>query len=171
MRIHALVFAAGLLLNCQGSPTSDARKQYNQGLQKMTESNLDGASSDFVEARGNAGGDGELRFRSAMALGKTEGVRAEQAEAENPDAALKALETSASWYSDALRLREDDKDAREALQTVRWRAQVLADKINKGENGLEPRIVKAIEEQRRICLLYTSPSPRDQRGSRMPSSA
>ena len=25
--------------------------------------------------------------------------------------------------------------------------------------------------KRRICLLYTSPSPRDQRGSRMPSSA
>ena len=30
--------------------------------------------------------------------------------------------------------------------------------------------VKAIEN-RIICLLYTSPSPRDQRGSRMPSSA
>ena len=27
------------------------------------------------------------------------------------------------------------------------------------------------ENQRNICLLYTSPSPRDQRGSRMPSSA
>ena len=27
------------------------------------------------------------------------------------------------------------------------------------------------ERQARICLLYTSPSPRDQRGSRMPSSA
>ena len=26
-------------------------------------------------------------------------------------------------------------------------------------------------EQSRSCLLYTSPSPRDQRGSRMPSSA
>ena len=26
-------------------------------------------------------------------------------------------------------------------------------------------------EKYRICLLYTSPSPRDQRGSRMPSSA
>ena len=26
-------------------------------------------------------------------------------------------------------------------------------------------------ERLRICLLYTSPSPRDQRGSRMPSSA
>ena len=28
-----------------------------------------------------------------------------------------------------------------------------------------------IEELSRVCLLYTSPSPRDQRGSRMPSSA
>ena len=27
------------------------------------------------------------------------------------------------------------------------------------------------KEYRSICLLYTSPSPRDQRGSRMPSSA
>ena len=31
-------------------------------------------------------------------------------------------------------------------------------------NGLKARVTKA-------CLLYTSPSPRDQRGSRMPSSA
>ena len=29
----------------------------------------------------------------------------------------------------------------------------------------------AIEYYDRVCLLYTSPSPRDQRGSRMPSSA
>ena len=28
-----------------------------------------------------------------------------------------------------------------------------------------------IGKRQRICLLYTSPSPRDQRGSRMPSSA
>ena len=28
-----------------------------------------------------------------------------------------------------------------------------------------------VEERRKDCLLYTSPSPRDQRGSRMPSSA
>ena len=31
--------------------------------------------------------------------------------------------------------------------------------------------VKKIIDQNRTCLLYTSPSPRDQRGSRMPSSA
>ena len=29
----------------------------------------------------------------------------------------------------------------------------------------------AIDEKINVCLLYTSPSPRDQRGSRMPSSA
>ena len=30
---------------------------------------------------------------------------------------------------------------------------------------------QVLEESIDICLLYTSPSPRDQRGSRMPSSA
>ena len=32
-------------------------------------------------------------------------------------------------------------------------------------------IFKRVADQYRSCLLYTSPSPRDQRGSRMPSSA
>ena len=40
---------------------------------------------------------------------------------------------------------------------------VLASEIE-AEHGIEPEIIT-------ICLLYTSPSPRDQRGSRMPSSA
>ena len=31
--------------------------------------------------------------------------------------------------------------------------------------------ITAITAQNTTCLLYTSPSPRDQRGSRMPSSA
>ena len=33
------------------------------------------------------------------------------------------------------------------------------------------RIVESNDSFAEICLLYTSPSPRDQRGSRMPSSA
>ena len=33
----------------------------------------------------------------------------------------------------------------------------------------KPRVVVLVRA--RVCLLYTSPSPRDQRGSRMPSSA
>ena len=35
--------------------------------------------------------------------------------------------------------------------------------------GVGPRYCPSIEDK--VCLLYTSPSPRDQRGSRMPSSA
>ena len=31
--------------------------------------------------------------------------------------------------------------------------------------------VKSVDNVYKACLLYTSPSPRDQRGSRMPSSA
>ena len=38
--------------------------------------------------------------------------------------------------------------------------------IAKGDNGSGEIIVRFKD-----CLLYTSPSPRDQRGSRMPSSA
>ena len=33
------------------------------------------------------------------------------------------------------------------------------------------RRVEKMKEVSTVCLLYTSPSPRDQRGSRMPSSA
>jgi len=35
----------------------------------------------------------------------------------------------------------------------------------------EHRIICSLERHMKCCLLYTSPSPRDQRGSRMPSSA
>ena len=31
--------------------------------------------------------------------------------------------------------------------------------------------VRDVNDPLKVCLLYTSPSPRDQRGSRMPSSA
>ena len=60
----------------------------------------------------------------------------------------------------------------------------------RGQRGQEPREVRPFDDERRrvarrrvvgldlervavgrACLLYTSPSPRDQRGSRMPSSA
>ena len=36
---------------------------------------------------------------------------------------------------------------------------------------LENTLIKSFQPRYNVCLLYTSPSPRDQRGSRMPSSA
>ena len=45
---------------------------------------------------------------------------------------------------------------------------VVTDNVKMSTN---PPDDNAIEEAVKICLLYTSPSPRDQRGSRMPSCA
>ena len=57
-------------------------------------------------------------------------------------------------------------------------AEIGADEVpqlliyNKADRiGMETRIDSDPEGQPEICLLYTSPSPRDQRGARMPSSA
>ena len=43
--------------------------------------------------------------------------------------------------------------------------------LSEGLRLLKAKESLAVEIQRGFCLLYTSPSPRDQRGSRMPSSA
>ena len=40
-----------------------------------------------------------------------------------------------------------------------------------GTQGLNITQIEDLAPRYRYCLLYTSPSPRDQRGSRMPSSA
>ena len=55
------------------------------------------------------------------------------------------------------------------------RAEQIAvlEKTLGGMNELDREVIalRHFEELSNICLLYTSPSPRDQRGSRMPSSA
>ena len=44
--------------------------------------------------------------------------------------------------------------------------------VFKARKGIDAEIVNQISDiKNEPCLLYTSPSPRDQRGSRMPSSA
>ena len=55
--------------------------------------------------------------------------------------------------------------------------QQQENKTSRAVNGISiklvvsPKDMEAVFQQADICLLYTSPSPRDQRGSRMPSSA
>ena len=57
------------------------------------------------------------------------------------------------------------------------REELIAFVMHRGERdileGVASDITRALGESAgvRVCLLYTSPSPRDQRGSRMPSSA
>ena len=44
-------------------------------------------------------------------------------------------------------------------------------KYTDGMNGALEKLSPELQSKDIVCLLYTSPSPRDQRGSRMPSSA
>ena len=55
----------------------------------------------------------------------------------------------------------------ERLKTILNTPEELADKIDPIINTK----IKDFSSTTLSCLLYTSPSPRDQRGSRMPSSA
>ena len=69
------------------------------------------------------------------------------------------------------------KHEKEVLQrVVELRQQCInnADSHSKKRTGAESELGSALERLLitvESCLLYTSPSPRDQRGSRMPSSA
>ena len=54
----------------------------------------------------------------------------------------------------------------------RWVAYSINQKFDKDYNNITKVIVKEVEiPKKQTCLLYTSPSPRDISGSRMPSSA
>ena len=58
---------------------------------------------------------------------------------------------------------------RKIMMDTRDRAEEVGKSILSGGKGLEDG--KSLLGDFITCLLYTSPSPRDQRGSRMPSSA
>ena len=65
-----------------------------------------------------------------------------------------------------------DKEAEEAFKTIlTWLGE---DPNREGLLETPKRVMKAYKEYfagYKVCLLYTSPSPRDKRQSRMPSSA
>ena len=57
--------------------------------------------------------------------------------------------------------RDDFKNLEPLLKSI----------VKRCDGQLESVGIRLANGQLKICLLYTSPSPRDQRGSRMPSSA
>ena len=63
---------------------------------------------------------------------------------------------------------EDELDAWMS-ESDDWSVEAIENAKDMPGDWLSPRAV--LRELEKACLLYTSPSPRDQRGSRMPSSA
>ena len=73
-----------------------------------------------------------------------------------------------------VRVRESlPRNASGAVDAQAWHALICADHPELDAAALEIAIelIVDLDEPNLLCLLYTSPSPRDQRGSRMPSSA
>ena len=82
------------------------------------------------------------------------------------DTALQSAAREAGWVLSEL----VDGIAFEKRQHVVNIINKLSAALNVND-GLEESEINWIPTSLRGCLLYTSPSPRDQRGSRMPSSA
>ena len=55
--------------------------------------------------------------------------------------------------------------------TTEWIKESGAEVVLASSGSLAQDLLPRVAAQLNTCLLYTSPSPRDQRGSRMPSSA
>ena len=143
--LATVVFAAA---GCESDADRAARATYNQGLSYYNDGEWDRASEEFLEARRNAGQDPELRYRAAINLGLTYARKADSLSAEKPQEAIGELRRSADWLRDAVSLRPDDEQARQNLETVLHRIQVLADQLNQGKNSLEARLDRVIEDQR-----------------------
>ena len=85
---------------------------------------------------------------------------AERADADALAAALDAADEEYNEGRDAVKKSLKKAKSEKRMATVRK----ARERITEADFGSKAT-------QRSICLLYTSPSPRDQRGSRMPSSA
>jgi Ca-activated chloride channel homolog len=146
-----LVLCAALVSACDG-PGEDgaARAQYNDALARYHDGQWDDAARGFLDARRSAGVDPELRFRAAFNLGLTLARQADGLAEAEPQTAMDRLRESAAWFRDAVRLRPRDEDARTNLEVVLRRIQVLADQLNQGQNRLEARLDKLIEDQRAL---------------------
>jgi hypothetical protein len=146
-----LLMIAGL--GCGKSEHRLAREKYNEGVDLLVKGDHEAAEKALLDARSAAGVDPELRFRAAYDLGMAYAAHAEKVKT-GKDAdlnkALELTEQAVSWFSDAARLRKDDKDTQANLAIVRARAQSLSDDLRKGEGKLEARLDALIAQQRSV---------------------
>lgn len=159
MGAHAALLALLLPLVAVAAEPSQApapessespRRSYNQARTAFSGNDLAKAEAGFLAARDRAEGDDELRFRAAFNLALTHAQKATGLGKEKPQEALSALQQSAAWFRDAVRLRPEDPDARRNLEIVLRRMQQLTDQLNKGQNALEARLLRVIQDERTL---------------------
>ena len=94
-----------------------------------------------------------------------------QSKVDNQSTKYKELDTK--FYNAKLALDAKAKPEKvEVIKEVEVVKEVPVEVIKEVEKIIEKEVIKEVPvEVIKDCLLYTSPSPRDQRGSRMPSSA
>jgi hypothetical protein len=126
------------------------RRSYNQARAAFAKNDLAAAVTGFLAARDHAEGDEEVRYRSAFNLALTYARQADGLIKDKPQEALSTLEQSAAWFRDAVRARPDDADARYNLELVLRRLQQLADQLNKGQNTLQARLSRVIQDERTL---------------------
>lgn len=146
--VISIAVATFALAACSGPPVSPARGKYNDALASLASDDPDTAIASLMEARSDAGADGELRFRSAYNLGIAHAKKADGEAVADPNKAIETYRASAGWFQDALRLRETDDASRRNLEIVLQRIQALGDQLNKDGKKLEARLDRAIEDQR-----------------------
>ena len=101
-----------------------------------------------------------------------EGEKKEEAEPNNDN--LVKDETIKQLYNQVAIYKEQsnrDKEQINKLNRLLENQQILALESNKKIQKLESQLEEERQLNNSFCLLYTSPSPRDKRQSRMPSSA
>lgn len=150
--IRSAVIAVALVA-CAGGEHRKAREKYNEAVAQLAAHNLEAAEKALLEARSSAGVDPELRFRAAYNLGVTYDAHAQKLKTGKDADLNKALELeqqAVTWFSDAVRLNKDDRDAAQNLATVRLRTQALSDELSRGQGKLEKRLDAAIDEQRAV---------------------
>jgi hypothetical protein len=129
---------------------ANPRRIYNEARRAFEKKDFNAAKKGFLTARDSAQGDVELRARAAFNLGLT---LAKEAEGQNGPEALEALRQSAAWFRDLIHLGSDAKetaDARICLEVILRRIQALADELNKGQNSLDARLSRVIDDERAL---------------------
>lgn len=128
-----------------------ALQSYNVGVQALASGEFDKAAKLFAHARTTAGDDQDVRYQATFNRAWVSIERAQKLrDGEDLQGALDALREGAQWFSDAVKLRPKDSNARQNLELTLRRAMQLEDQLNKQDDTIEARLDRLTSELQSI---------------------